>query len=519
MLSINSFNNLSNYFEFHASIRGDLLMASDKKKALNYAKAWTFTGNISAAIQKSGVKKGDRVGILAKNSVDNLCTFLACARIGVVAVGLNYRLSVDELEFISSDAELKILIFDSEFSELRGKYLQSIDGVCFDDSINNCQSFQQWVEVGCEPEYVDVSKEDTLFHMYTSGTTGRPKGVLISHGNVLTNSFQASLSSGFWLRAGERSLVIAPTFHAVGLVGSLLGVIYGSSMIILRDYDPLEMIEALAREKINSVAVIPVMLQFSMMMVPNIREYDLSALHTISYGGSPMAVSLLTECIDIFDCDFIQGYGQTEATMALTFLTAADHRKALLDEPGLLRSCGRVVAGSQLKIIDDNGNEIGFGQVGEILASGPQVMQGYWNNADATSKTVVDGWLHTGDAGYIDERGYVFIQDRVKDMIISGGENIYPVEIENVLMSNTSIEDVAVIGVPDEKWGEVPLAILVAGKHKELSSGELASFCEGKLAKFKIPRNVEYVEVLPRNPSGKILKKDLRVIYSDKYGI
>lgn len=516
---MNIFNCLSDHFEFHVGVRGEIPMASDENKTLNYAEAWTFTGEIAARLQKGGLKKGDRLGILAKNSVDNLCTFLACARIGVVAVGLNYRLSVDELEFISSNAELKMLVFDAEFSDLRGSYLQGLNSVCLDGKVESCQLFQEWVQAGAEPEYVEIGRDDILFHMYTSGTTGRPKGVLISHDNVLVNSYQAPLSSGFWLRAGERALVIAPTFHAVGLVGSLLGVIYGSSMVIQPDYDPVGMIEALASEKINSVAVIPVMLQFAMMMVPNIREYDLSALHTISYGGSPMAASLLEECIDVFDCDFIQGYGQTEATMALTFLTAEDHRKALGGEPGLLRSCGRVIAGTELKIIGERGVEVACGEVGEILARGPQIMQGYWKNPEATATTVVDGWLHTGDAGYVDEWGYVFIQDRVKDMIISGGENVYPVEIENHLMSHSQVEDAAVIGIPDETWGEVPLAVLVSGEHAELTPEEMKAFCLGKLASFKTPRSMEYVETLPRNPSGKILKKDLRKIFAEKYTV
>ena len=204
--------------------------------------------------------------------------------------------------------------------------------------------------------------------------------------------------------------------------------------------------------------------------------------------------------------------------MALTFLTAEDHRRALASEPDLLRSCGRAVAGTEIKIVDDAGQEVPRGEIGEIVARGPQIMQGYWNNDDATAKTVVDGWLHTGDAGLMDERGYLFIKDRVKDMIISGGENIYPVEIENHLMAHPQIDDAAVIGIPDDKWGEVPLAVLVSGENALLSEEELEDYCRGKLAGFKIPHKLEYIPGLPRNPSGKILKKDLRQLFADKYG-
>lgn len=203
--------------------------------------------------------------------------------------------------------------------------------------------------------------------------------------------------------------------------------------------------------------------------------------------------------------------------MALTFLTAADHRKALAGRPELLRSCGRAVFGTEIKIVGKDGSELPLGEIGEIVANGPQIMQGYWNNPEATAKAVVDGWLHTGDAGRVDEEGYVYIQDRVKDMIISGGENIYPAEIENILVSHPHIQDASVIGVPDAKWGEAPLAVLVSGGQPELTAEELSEFCRGKLAAYKIPRKLEYIAALPRNPTGKVLKKDIRSMMAEKY--
>jgi acyl-CoA synthetase (AMP-forming)/AMP-acid ligase II len=295
-----------------------------------------------------------------------------------------------------------------------------------------------------------------------------------------------------------------------------MGVIYGGTMIIHRDYDPVGMIDTLEKEQINTTAVIPVMLQFSIICVPDIAERDFSNLHTINYGASPIAEDLLRQCMDIFKCDFIQGYGQTEATLALTFLTADDHRAALNDKPQLLRSCGRAVFGTEIRIVDEDGNTLPTGEIGEIVASGPQLMKGYWKRDDATAKTIVDGWLHTGDAGRMDAEGYVYIQDRVKDMIISGGENIYPAELENVLMSHPAIQDAAVIGVSDEQWGEVPLAVLVSTGQQELTAEDLVAFCRDKLAGYKIPRQLAYVEALPRNPTGKILKKDLREQFRDR---
>jgi fatty-acyl-CoA synthase/long-chain acyl-CoA synthetase len=510
------FNNINDHTSFHAKRRGDVMMVSDNTKTLSYAEAWDHINAIAAHMQAEGLSKGDRVAILAKNSVDNICIFLACARIGAVAVGLKYRLTLSELDFISSNAGAKFLFMDQEFNSLRGDYLNSINCVCL-DSDESAPILSEWLSTPANLTEVEVNGDDILFQMYTSGTTGLPKGVLISHGNVLTNSYQSPMSTGIGFREGDRALVIAPSFHAVGLVGALLGVIYGCSLIIHRDYDPVGMVETLAKEHINSVAVIPVMLQFSLAMVPNIKDYDFSELHTINYGASPISETLLKECIDAFGCDFVQGYGQTEATMALTFLTASDHRKALAGQPELLRSCGRAVFGSEIKIVGNDGQELAAGEIGEIVAKGPQIMQGYWQNPEATAKTVVDGWLHTGDAGRMDEEGYIYIQDRVKDMIISGGENIYPAEIENHLVSHPQIQDASVIGVPDAKWGEVPLAVLVSGGQPELSAEELTEFCRDKLAGYKIPRKVEYLAALPRNPTGKVLKKDIRVMMAEKY--
>ncbi|MFT5604837.1 MAG: acyl-CoA synthetase (AMP-forming)/AMP-acid ligase II [Paracoccaceae bacterium] len=510
------FHSLTDHLDFHAANRGDVMMARDAEQTLNFAQARDHVNCIAGAIQASGLKPGDRAGILAKNSINNICVFLACARLGVVAVGLNYRLTQPEVEFIASDAELEILFFDNEFDGLRGDYLRTKPGVCF-DSADPAPKLSVWID-GAEPVTESTTGgEDVLFQMYTSGTTGLPKGVLITHRNVLLMTYQAPMTTGKGARVGEVGLVVAPVFHAVGLVGALMSVVYGGSMIIHRDYDPVGMIDALVNEKINTTAVIPVMLQFSIACVPDIAERDFSHLHTINYGASPIGEDLLQQCMDIFKCDFIQGYGQTEATLALTFLTAEDHKQALAGKPELLRSCGRAVFGTEIRIVDTQGNTLPNGDIGEIVARGPQLMKGYWKRDEATASTIVDGWLHTGDAGRIDNEGYVYIQDRVKDMIISGGENIYPAELENVLMSHPQIQDAAVVGAPSKKWGEIPVAVLVSGGNPELTPDELVEFCRDKLAGYKIPRAVEYVDALPRNPTGKILKKDLRAQFHDKY--
>lgn len=511
------FDSFIDYVAFQTKMRPEAVFGSDADGSLSYAEAWHRLGRVAARLQANGLGKGDRVAILSKNSLDNLLVFLGCARAGVVPVGINYRLTADEVGFIAEDAEVKLLFIDGEFAPLVGSFLAGIEQVSIVGELSTATALENWLGDATQPEPIVISGDDVLFQMYTSGTTGLPKGTLLTHRNLISNSIQAPLTTGIAPRAGERVLIVAPTFHALGLVGALIGLFYGNTLVLHRDYDPVGMIDTLANDNITSVSLVPVMLQFSLACVPDIEKYEFPQLNYITYGASPISVDLLTRCIEVFGCKFNQGYGQTESTTALTFLTNDDHVRALNGKPELLRSCGRAVFGTELRIVDDKGNTLPTGEVGEILGRGPQVMKGYWKRDDATAKTVVDGWLHTGDAGYLDEDGYLFIKDRVKDLIISGGENIYPAEIENTLMAHPKIADAAVIGVPDETWGEVPLAVLVAGDQGEISVEELAAHCSGSLAGFKVPKHIEYVAALPRNPSGKILKKELRASIVPKY--
>jgi acyl-CoA synthetase (AMP-forming)/AMP-acid ligase II len=511
------FDSFVDYLAFQVKMRPDASFGSDADHQLSYAQAWHKLGRVAASLQARGVSKGDRVAILAKNSLDNLLVFLGCARAGVVPVGINYRLTADEVGFIAENAEVRLLFVDAEFGPLIGGYLAGVEQISIVGELDGAVALNSWLVEAAEPTPVGIKNDDVLFQMYTSGTTGLPKGTLLTHHNLICNSIQAPLTTGRAPRAGDRALIIAPTFHALGLVGALMAIYYGCDLVLHRDYDPVGMIETLANDNITYVSVVPVMLQFSLACVPDIEVYDFSNLRWINYGASPISVDLLKRCLEVFDCEFYQGYGQTESTTALTFLTNDDHVRALTGKPELLRSCGRAVFGTELRIVDDQGNTLPTGEIGEILGRGPQVMKGYWKGEEATAKTLVDGWLHTGDAGYLDEDGYLFIKDRVKDLIISGGENIYPAEIENVLMSHPKIADAAVIGIPDAKWGEVPLAVLVAGDQGEITIEELTNHCRETLAGFKMPKYLDYVAALPRNPSGKILKKELRASIVPKY--
>jgi len=511
------FNCVHEFFDYHASMRPDTLFAQDARQQFTYAQAAQRIDRIAQCIHDAGISKGERIGLLGKNSVDHLLVYLACIRLGVVPVGMNYRLSPKEWAYIAQDAGVKMLFGDAEFLTTAGDVFNELPLVCIDAPHANAPSLADWIS-DAQGDYPkpDYTADDIIIQMYTSGTTGHPKGVLLTHRNVINNALQGSLTTGEISAPGERYLLIAPIYHAAGLVSTFIGIVFGASAVIHSDYSPTGMIETLANENIAAVTVVPVMLQFSLLLTPNIRDYDFSHLKRISYGASPISEELLRQCLDIFKCQFVQAYGQTEATAALTCLTQWDHERALREKPELLRSCGRPMMGTQIRVVDEQGRDLPPNQSGHIIAKGPQIMHGYWNNPEATTNTLQDGWLYTGDAGALDDEGYLYIKDRIKDLIISGGENIYPAEIENILLSHPAIADAAVIGLADDKWGEVPLAVLVARDGKKITLDELVAFCQPHLASFKIPRQMAYVDAMPRNPTGKILKKDLRSMFASK---
>jgi len=318
----------------------------------------------------------------------------------------------------------------------------------------------------------------------------------------------------FWKLSDDMvNLVAMPLFHIGGGGWATAGQFVGSSSIILRDMDPNAVIQLIEKHKITHGFLVPAVLQF-MLMMPSVKEADFSSLQLMVYGASPISLEVLTNSVETFKCDFMQVYGLTETTGATTLLPSEDH-----DPKGpnahRLRSCGVPAPGVEIRIIDNStGKELPAREVGEIWCKSPQVMKGYWNNPKATAESITpDGWFKTGDAGYRDEDGYIYIHDRVKDMIVSGGENVYPAEVESALMSHPAIADVAVIGVPHEKWGETVKAIVVKKADVAVTEAEIIEFSKGLLARFKCPTSVDWIDALPRNPSGKILKKDLRAPY------
>jgi len=509
---------LHEYFRYHATAHGDYAMARDESITVNYSQAFERTQKIANALHARGLRKGDRLALLAKNSVDQLLTYLACSQLGIVAVGLNYRLAPAEWKFILEDAHSKLLLADVELLPFIQPELGNLPTLCLHGTLDGVESLADvMAQQSATPRFADIGMNDVLFQMYTSGTTGRPKGALLTHSNVNANAFQAPLANGYFSQPGERFLNVAPMYHAAGLMSAFIVMMHGGELFIQRDFHPQHLVEAIAKERITGTTVVPVMLQFCLGFVPDIDKYDFSSLKVINYGASPMPEALLKQAMAVFKCSFVQMYGQTEASSCITCLTATDHERALKDKPELLRSCGRAVINTQIRIIDKQGRDVALGESGEIIAKGPQIMQGYWHRDDANAETLQDGWLHTGDAGKMDADGYVYILDRVKDLIISGAENIYPAEIENVLMHHEAVQDCAVIGVPDPQWGEVPLAVITLKPGFMLDADTLKAFCKSQLASYKIPKHFVAMEQLPRNPTGKVLKKELRAIYQPQF--
>jgi long-chain acyl-CoA synthetase len=470
---------------------------------------------VANALQAAGVGVQDRVAFLDKNSIEHFEVFYGCALINAVSVDINWRLAPPEVEFIVNDSAAKVLVVHADFwpvVEAIRANLTATKLIVVIGGTGGDIDYETWVNSGTTSDPgVESASEDVAFQLYSSGTTGRPKGAMLTNNNFFVMLPGART---FWKLSDDMiNLVAMPLFHIGGGGWATAGQFVGSSSIIVREMDPNAVIQLIEKHKITHGFLVPAVLQF-MLMMPSVKEADFSSLKLMVYGASPISLEVLTNSVEAFKCDFMQVYGLTETTGATTLLPSEDH-----DPKGpnahRLRSCGLPAPGVEIRIMDnDTGKELPAREVGEIWCKSPQVMKGYWNNPKATAESITpDGWFKTGDAGYRDEDGYIYIHDRVKDMIVSGGENVYPAEVESALMGHPGIADVAVIGVPHEKWGETVKAIVVKKADVAVTEAEIIEFSKGLLARFKCPTSVDWIDALPRNPSGKILKKDLRAPY------
>ena len=480
-------------------------VASDQR--FTYSELNARANQACHALQAKGLGKGDRVALLAYNGHEFLESFFGPAKAGVVVMPLNWRLTADELSFILKDGGATVLVFDADFAavveQIRSKEAAGSDiehWICIgDDKPDYAEDYESLLaeQSSQEPEEKAIA-DDNLFIMYTSGTTGNPKGVVHTHNTVLWALL--TLSNTADIHFTDRYLVLLPLFHVGALTPMIASIYKGNSMVILRNFDPQKTWSLIEEEQINTTLAVPAMLGF-MLQVPDLQRFDWSSLRYITSGAAPLPVTTINAFLEL-GIEVHQVFGMTE-TCGPACLIGPD------DAVNKVGSTGKSFFHTRVRIVDESGNDLPAGEAGEILVQGPHIMKEYWNRPEATAETLVNGWLHTGDIAVQDEEGFVTIQDRMKDMIISGGENVYPAEIENVLLQHPAISDAAIIGQDSAKWGESPLAVIVR-QEETLTEAEVLAHCQGKLARFKLPKEVVFLDVIPRNPSGKILKRILR---------
>jgi long-chain acyl-CoA synthetase len=438
------------------------------------------------------VRPGDHVAILDKNTDEYIELLFALDKAGAIATPINWRLTGPEVAKLAGDAEAVAIIAGDDFRGTADSAGVRVLG--FNELPRNDRG---------DPRLDEESR--VTWQLYTSGTTGLPKGAMLNALNLfgLIGAFAVEVPE---VRAGGRTLVAMPLYHLGGCGWALAAMAAGSTAIVVKEFNPAEVLDVFDEQRVETGFLVPAALLF-LTSVPGAADRDYSALRNIVYGASPISQAVLERSIATFGCRFTQVYGLTETTGAITFLQHQEHHG------DRLASCGRATFGADMRVVDAAGNELPSGEIGEIVYRGVGTMQGYWNRPGDTAATIRGGWLHTGDAGTQDADGFFYVKDRMKDMIISGGENIYPAELESVLAGHPGIADVAVIGVPDDTWGEAVKAIVVRKPDGDLTAERLIEWSRPQLAGFKLPRSVDFVESIPRNPSGKIMKRDLREPY------
>ena len=475
---------------------------------LTFAELNARSNRIANAFVAAGIQKGERVALLLMNSAEFVEAFFALGKVGAVVVPLNWRLVPDELEFILKDSGAKRLIFGEEFMEavtdLHGRgdatdiehWLQVVENDALAPFAESYHAFRDAAS-DAEPA-LRAANDDMLYIMYTSGTTGLPKGVVHTHDTSIWGCI--TIAATTYYREEDRFLSPLPMFHVGALTPITLNVYRGVTSIVMRSFDPVRAWELADKERVTIGLAVPAMLNF-MLQVPNLERFDFSRWRWCLSGAAPVPESLIEACAKV-GIEVHQIYGLTE-TCGPACLIDAENALARIG------STGKAFFHTDVKIVDGNGAECPPNTPGEVIVRGDHVMKEYWNRPEATAETIVDGWLHTGDVARMDEEGFVYIEDRIKDMIISGGENVYPAEIEKILQTHEGISEAAVIGQPSETWGESPFAIVVRSSDA-LSEADVLGFCNGRMARFKQPKGVAFVDEVPRNPSGKILKRILR---------
>ncbi|MEZ5557511.1 MAG: fatty acid--CoA ligase [Pseudomonadales bacterium] len=507
---------LGDLARFHAAQRGTKEAILFEGRSTSYAEFDRQCSQVANALMAEGLSAGSRVGFMDKNSDHFYQVVFGAAKCGAVSVGINWRLAPPEVAYILNDCKAEILFVGPDFYALAERVREQVPSlkriVAMEPGHPQWPSFEQWRDAhpNADP-WVPVGTDDVAIQMYTSGTTGHPKGVQLAQRcffDLWRRPLNADMAFNEWTE-DDVNLAAMPSFHIGGVGWGIMGLRAGARNIVAREFDPGQTLQLIGDYGITKLFLVPAAIRM-VLQHPEARRTDYSSVRFISYGASPIPLDLLREAIEVFQCGFVQLYGMTETTGSATYLPPQDHDPSGNER---MRSAGKPFPGVRLKVVDENGKPVPPRTVGEICIASPVNMLGYWNLPEATEKTLIDGYVHTGDAGYLDEDGYVYVHDRVKDMIVSGAENIYPAEVESALFGHPAIADVAVIGVPDERWGEAVKAMVVLKEGHTATPDELIGFARERIAGYKLPKSVDFIDELPRNPSGKILKRELRKPY------
>ncbi len=485
---------------------------------------WTYRqsneriNRLANGLSGLGIRKGDNVAILLHNCPEFLETLYACFKAGIGAVPINFRLHPRECSYIIDNSEAVAVVLGEDFRdsmwELKEEMPRVRHFICLAEPVAGMLRYES--VLGGQPTAfrdVDVERDDLAWLFYTSGTTGQPKGAMLSHHNLMTMAmnFFADICP---LGPQDAVLHAAPLSHGSGLY-SVPNVAKAAANVILpsKSFDPRVVFETIERRRVTNVFMAPAMIK-RLILSPMVRDYDLSSLKCVNYGGAPIYLEDAKAAVKALGQIFVQLYGQAEAPMTITYLRKEEHLEEGTEEQmRRLTSAGIPRTDLEVKILDEQDRELPPGEMGEIAVRGEVVMRGYWRNPKATAETLRGGWLHTGDLGIMDERGYVYLLDRAKDMIISGGENIYSREVEDVILRHPAVHEVAVIGVPDEHWGEAIKAFVALKPGQRATPEEIILFCKDHLASYKKPKSVDFIDEIPKNAYGKVLKRDLREKY------
>lgn len=513
MFDFENTHHVADITRVQAKTRPDAVAMTLHTNTTTFAQLDEAASRVANALIGMGVKPDDRVAVYGANSDRYMEMFFGCVKARATLVGINARLAPPEVAYVLDDSQAKVFVVGSHFYEAANAALSHSSVkphlVALNDGHKKWQSYSEMkAEASPLDPMLEAADDDDVVQLYTSGTTGLPKGVQITDANYM-RFFDFGIGAQ-WAKyeAGDAVLIAMPMFHVAGINSAILSIAQGAKAVILETVDPVEILRLIPAQRVKHAFFVPAVINILLQVNAKIPT-DFSALERVFYGASPIAEDLLIQAQETFGCSFTQLYGMTESLGAGTYLPPEDHVPAR----GKLRSCGKAWPGFEIECRRDDGSACVVGEVGEIAMRSTTIMKGYYNRAQATLEAVRDGWLYTGDAGFFDDEGYLFIHDRVKDMIVTGGENVYPAEVENAVFGHPHVADVAVVGVPDEKWGEAVKAIVVLKADAVADAADIIAWTKARIAGYKVPKSVDFIAELPRNPSGKILRRELREPY------